>query len=422
MPPNAENGLGAEPARERLERTSSKASARMRLELAWQSANGRHTDCLIAPRLNLGRDRFPPELEAQVMGQPVGHRASHRFSPGELLAAPSDRLCLELPATRFDRHFLRRGLIEPRAGRFYPRGVLAGIVGVSRTDRRPFRLAGVGDGKLLVDLNHPLADRELELTVTVEDIRALPEGHGGRCNEIAAMVSGDGPGMQARWRGQPTDFWSDQPYLRTDPGPDAAFYARPRFVDHLDTTAIAQVRGLYGRLLPEGGRVLDLMTSWHSHLPDSVGAGQVTGLGMNREELEANPVLDERLVHDLNRNPELPFADGSFDAAVCTVSIEYLTRPLEVFREVARVLRPGGRFVVTFSNRWFPPKVIRVWTWLHELERPGLVSEYFLLSALFGNLETWSLRGLPRPQEDKYADRMPFSDPVYAVWAERVGS
>jgi FKBP-type peptidyl-prolyl cis-trans isomerase 2 len=422
MPPGADNGLGAEPAHERLERTSSKAVARMRLELGWQSANARHTDCLIAPRLSLRRDLFPPELEAQVMGQTVGHRASHRFSPGELLAAPDDRLCFELPATRFDRYFLGRGLIEPRAGRFYPKGILAGVDGVSRLDRHPFRVAGVGDGKLLVDLNHPLADRELELTVTVEDIWALPGEHGGRCNDIAVMVCGNGPGMQARWRGQPTDFWSDLPYLRTDAGPDSAFYARPRFVDHLDTTALAQVRGLYGRLLPQGGRVLDLMTSWHSHLPDPIGAGQVTGLGMNREELEANPVLDERLVHDLNRSPDLPFPDAAFDAVVCTVSVEYLTRPLEVFREVARALRPGGRFVVTFSNRWFPPKVIRVWEGIHELERPGLVSEYFLESGLFENLQTWSMRGLPRPEEDKYADRMPFSDPVYAVWAERVGS
>jgi SAM-dependent methyltransferase len=283
-------------------------------------------------------------------------------------------------------------------------------------------VAQVDEGRLLVDLNHPLADKALELAVTIEDIRALPEERGGRGKAVAVMVAGDGPGMQARWRGRPTDFWSDMPYLRTDPGPDAAFYARPRLVDHLDSTAIGQVGGLYGRLIPEGSRVLDLMSSWHSHLPEQIGAGHVTGLGMNREELEANPVLDERLVHDLNREPHLPFADASFDAAVCTVSVEYLTRPMEVFREVARVLRPGGRFVVTFSNRWFPPKVIRIWEDIHELERLGLVAEYFLESGLFEHLETWSLRGLPRPADDKYAGRIPFSDPVYAVWAERIGA
>jgi SAM-dependent methyltransferase len=393
----------------------------MRLELRWESGDGRHTDCLVAPSVNLWRDILPPELERQIMDGPLGHRASHRFSPGELLEPASERNLFELPRGRFNRQFTRRGLTEPRAGRFYPRGILQGVDGIFRMDRHPFRVAEAGPDWLLVDLNHPLADRHLELTVSVEDIWGLPEERGGSCNEIAVMVSGDGPGMQARWQGRPTDFWSDLPYLRTDPGPDTAFYARPRFVDHLDSTAIAQVRGLYGRLIPDGSRALDLMSSWHSHLPETVAAGPVTGLGLNREELAANPALDEHLVQDLNRDPVLPFADAAFDAVVCTVSVEYLTRPLEVFREVARVLRPGGRFVVTFSNRWFPPKVIRVWEGIHEFERPGLVSEYFLESRLFEHLETWSMRGLTRPEDDKYAGQMPFSDPVYAVWADRSG-
>ncbi|MGB5639589.1 MAG: methyltransferase domain-containing protein, partial [Sedimenticolaceae bacterium] len=101
---------------------------------------------------------------------------------------------------------------------------------------------------------------------------------------------------------------------------------------------------------------------------------------------------------------------------ICSLSVEYLIKPFEVFAEVARVLRPGGRFIVTFSNRWFPPKVINVWEAIHEFERPGLVMEYFLRDGMFENLETWSIRGLPRPADDKYADRRQDSDPVYAVW------
>jgi SAM-dependent methyltransferase len=103
---------------------------------------------------------------------------------------------------------------------------------------------------------------------------------------------------------------------------------------------------------------------------------------------------------------------------MCTVSVEYLTHPLAVFSEVARVLRPGGRFVVTVSNRWFPPKAIRVWKELHEFERMGLVMEYFLLSGAFRRLQTQSMRGLPRPADDKYAHQLMHSDPVYAVWGE----
>jgi SAM-dependent methyltransferase len=140
---------------------------------------------------------------------------------------------------------------------------------------------------------------------------------------------------------------------------------------------------------------------------------------MNAEELAANPLLGERLVHDLNLEPRLPFEDQRFDAVVCTVSVEYLTRPFEVFAEVRRVLRPGGRFIVTFSNRWFPPKVIQAWQEAHEFERPGLVLEYFLRAGGFCDLETFSLRGLPRPADDKYADRLAHADPVYAVWGNR---
>jgi SAM-dependent methyltransferase len=124
-------------------------------------------------------------------------------------------------------------------------------------------------------------------------------------------------------------------------------------------------------------------------------------------------------VHDLNLDPRLPLPDEAYDAAICTVSVEYLTRPAEVFAQVRRVLRPGGRFVVTFSNRWFPPKVVKVWQYVHEFERVGLVLEHFLRDGGFTNLETRSMRGLPRSLDDKYADRMAQSDPVYAVWGER---
>jgi SAM-dependent methyltransferase len=161
------------------------------------------------------------------------------------------------------------------------------------------------------------------------------------------------------------------------------------------------------------------MSSWTSHLPPGLSFGSVTGLGLNAEELARNERLTRAMVHDLNENPALPFEDGSFDAVLCTVSVEYLTQPLEVFREVGRVLRPGGCFAVTFSNRWFPPKAVNVWQQLHEYERLGLVSEYFLRSGPFGGVTTHSVRGLPRPQDDKYFGEVPTSDPVYGVWAYR---
>jgi SAM-dependent methyltransferase len=138
---------------------------------------------------------------------------------------------------------------------------------------------------------------------------------------------------------------------------------------------------------------------------------------MNREELEKNEQLRDFEVHDLNENPALPFQDGSFDAVICNASVEYLTDPLAVFKEVGRVLKHAGCFLLTFSNRWFPPKVIAVWEQLHEFERMGLVTEYFLQSERFEKIHTYSIRGLPRPEGDKYYGKMLVSDPVYGVWA-----
>jgi SAM-dependent methyltransferase len=190
-------------------------------------------------------------------------------------------------------------------------------------------------------------------------------------------------------------------------------------VHHLDATALTQIEDLYRRLVPKGARILDLMSSWTSHIAAELEPDQVTGLGMNGDELQANRLLSERLVHDLNLDPGLPLPDEAFDAVICTVSVEYLTKPQEVLAQVRRVLRPGGRFVVAFSDRWFPPKVIKVWQDVHEFERVGLVLEYFLRDGGFSNLQTWTLRGLPRPADDKYADRMAQSDPIYAVWGEK---
>ena len=168
-------------------------------------------------------------------------------------------------------------------------------------------------------------------------------------------------------------------------------------------------------------QVLDLMSSWISHLPEDTGAIRLTGLGMNAEELAQNPRLDERIVHDLNATPVLPFPDNRFDVAMCSVSIEYLVQPVAVLRELGRVLKPGGAAIITFSDRWFPTKAIALWTELHPFERMGLVLEYFRQAGGFRARHSESLRGLPRPPDDKYAGQLAHSDPVFAVWGRVAG-
>lgn len=139
-------------------------------------------------------------------------------------------------------------------------------------------------------------------------------------------------------------------------------------------------------------------------------------MGMNAKELKANPQLSGFTVHDLNENPFLPFDTDGFDTAICTVSIEYLARPLEVMSEVSRVVKPGGIFVCVVSDRWFPSKEISIWSEMHPFERLGLVLDYYFRTGFFEDLHTESVRGLPRPPTDKYVGLTRVSDPIFAVW------
>jgi hypothetical protein len=163
---------------------------------------------------------------------------------------------------------------------------------------------------------------------------------------------------------------------KADPSADAEFYAYPRFVTHIDDAAIASVTRVYRERLPAGGVVLDLMSSWVSHLPEDVAYASVVGHGMNAEELAANPRLSRWFVQDLNIEPVLPLDSGGFDGACLCVSVQYLQRPVEVFREVRRALRPGAAFVVSFSNRCFPTKAVAIWQSLAGPDQQRLVTAY----------------------------------------------
>ncbi|MCU0499964.1 MAG: class I SAM-dependent methyltransferase [Anaerolineae bacterium] len=195
-------------------------------------------------------------------------------------------------------------------------------------------------------------------------------------------------------------------FERQDPTDDDLFYVYPRKVVHIDDHAIQALGELFGRLLPPNGVYLDLMSSWRSHLPETLQPQRVIGLGMNADEMRDNRQLHKSLVHNLNRDPQLPFEAACFDAAFCTVSVQYLTRPFEVFAEVYRVLKPGGVFVVSFSNRCFPTKAIAVWLATTDAQHLALVTRYFEGSAAWREIDS-----------TQKTHRM--SDPLYAVWAKR---
>lgn len=395
----------------------SKISAHFTLQ--WQSDYATHIDSQFIDNLNVWRDFFPAEMETQLDGCCPGDIISHRIGAGEALPAFTKAAVYTVRQQQFNRNFSRQLRLEPRLGRFYPRGIFENIPGNNSSNYQPARITCMDENTITTDFNHPLAAKSLALDSRIMQIWDAGQEHGGRCNDIIEMLTTNGPGMQARHDATATDFFSDDAFARHDPSPDDVFYAKPRLVDHLDRSCSQQIGELYKQLLPHDGKLLDLMSSWVSHLPQQFSTARITGLGLNQHELEQNPVLAETRVHDLNQNPQLPFDDATFDGIVCTAAIEYLVSPAEVLDNLARVLKPGAPLVITFSNRWFPPKAIRVWGSAHEFERIGLVLEYFIQNGAFENLHSYSLRGLPRPPDDKYAGQILQSDPVYAVWGTK---
>jgi SAM-dependent methyltransferase len=175
----------------------------------------------------------------------------------------------------------------------------------------------------------------------------------------------------------PTSRFPAHYFDRYDESLDDLFYVQPRKVVHIDEYAIRQLSALLGEILPASATLLDLMSSWRSHLPAALKPQRVVGLGMNAEEMRENPQLNKFVVQNLNENPLLPFDDAVFNGAICTVSVQYLQQPVQVFAEVQRVLQPNSPFVVSFSNRCFPTKAVTIWTNTDDRQHLALVTSYF---------------------------------------------
>jgi SAM-dependent methyltransferase/FKBP-type peptidyl-prolyl cis-trans isomerase 2 len=386
--------------------------------LKWKSENGIHTDGYQASRINIWRDFLPPFLLDKLKNRQAGERIEVRLNADDALPKFDGKNIFRIKTSQFSPRVNLGKAAQPAVGRFYPKGLLRDVAGVFKENVQPFRCVQVNNGHMAVDFNHPLSGKDLVISALVGKVENKGIERGGTSVDWMETLT-SGPGMQGRWQSRQTDFFNSDAFSRDDEMPDSGFYSEPRYVQHIDDTAIEMVRNTYGRFLKNDMRVLDLMSSWQSHLPENLSFKRLVGLGLNERELKKNPRLSEFIVQDLNLNSELPLASNSFDAVVCSVSVEYLIDPLAVYAEISRVLRPDGYFIVTFSNRWFPSNAIKIWKDLKEFERMGMVLEYFLRSGGFKDLQTYSIRGLPRPHDDKYYPDLWYSDPVYAVWGQK---
>lgn len=384
------------------------------LRVSWKSDNCRHDDYFHCHPVNLWRDILPPRLEEKLLGSREGDQFSIMLNSPPF---PHQKSLVHSLSTARWQHGQTKNhasAVLPRLGRWYPQRYAAGLPGIFSDSIRPMRVIDIDDKSITVDCNHPLAGREIELGVTVGSITCKAKERGGRCFSWLDDATDHGPGMQGLLAGLRPDFSEGDGMRRIDEQIDTRFYQSPRLVGHIDRQASNLLQEFLGNVLSNETELLDLMAGYQSHLPGDF-AGRVTGLGLNDLEMRENPDIQERIVHDLNHSPIIPFADESFGAVLCNMSFEYLIRPDMICREILRILKPNGLLVISVSDRWFPPKVIRLWERLHPFERLGYILDH--LRDSFVNLSTTSYVGWPRPANDPH--RLPNSDPLFLVSARK---
>ncbi len=390
--------------------------------LNWSDSRATHENHMHVERFSVWReaDILPPEIGRAIPGMRTGDHARTNLLDDEILAAWNPTLQVSANPSRFDRRH-RRGIeVEPRLGRFYPQGFFHSVRGILGDVVQPARITRLTPEKMEVDLNHPLARFPLQVQFRLDQVLPGFDRRGGRCiSPLDDLMLH--PGLSAPLtENRDTAYGDDGTGMsRMDERQDQMFYAKPRLIQHLDARALESVNALYRRLIPKQAQVLDFMAAFDSHL-QGVSPRNLHVLGMNAEELAVNGAANDRVIQDLNAAPALTCETDSLDAVLCTASIEYLTRPQEILAETLRVLRPDGLLVIAFSNRWFTTKAIRIWSELHEFERVGMVTQW-LQQAGFARLNTFSSVGWPRPIDDPYAGKTPYSDPVYAAWGFKPG-
>ena len=392
--------------------------AAIEFSLTWSSDVATHTDRSFVEKIDFWRDYFPGNMEEGVTELDVHEMYAEKFAPGTIVPPFLERNIVQFSNKLFAFPGGKKSM-RASPGKFYPKGFAWKALNTFPQDTTPCRIIDATETTLTADINHPLSRFPLTIEAKLTQHLNPANQRGGSINDIAEMITANGPGMQIPSTALRNTLAANYPFQRENEADDDFFYASPRLVHHLDQTARQHVQNTYLRLLKPGTKILDLMSSWESHLPDSLRDCKITGLGLNEEELTQNKQLSNHIVHNLNKYPKLPFPDHSFDAVICTVSIEYLSHPYEVMQEISRVLREQGICVIIVSDRWFPGKQIQPWSDLHPFERQALLLDYFIRDKSFGLLQTESTRGYPRPIDDAHVLSTRYADPIFTVWGTK---
>lgn len=394
--------------------------ARIEVEINWESVDAIHHERRYFHKINFWRDFFPGLLADEIQHSEPMQWVSTRTDSSEHLGNndPARLLTLKWDSNRILK--TKQKLVIPQTGRFYPRNLIDYDTRIYPDDMRPLRIIAQQGGEVVVDLNHPLAGRSIEVRCRVIEWLDDAEEHGGQCHDIVSDTLANGPGMQQALVNARTDFYSQQPFSRLIEDAEAETWNSVREQQLFDETASDQLEDHVSRLIAGSNRVLDLMSSSNSHLANRPNEVSVTGVGLDNTAMSNNPVLDRYHVQDINRIPQLSFADSnSFDLVMLNGAVEYLSDPFAVIAEIHRVLRPGGQVLVGFSDHWLKPKIVSIWQALHPFERPGLVLDYLRQHGGFSQLETFSTRGWPQAENDAMTERRIEADPLFIVTAAR---
>lgn len=306
-------------------------------------------------------------------------------------------------------------------GRFYPGKLFKDDIKSVSELYSLGRMVKSGRENLLVDFNHPLATKDIILTVQIEAIRPTAKKHPKLPTDIITLLGNGGPGMQDRLNECETDFWSEQPFARLDESDDAVFFAEPSLSPFWDSVALTEVSKLYDQLIPDNAVILDLMAGVHSPLQEcAINPRQIICAGLNRIELDNNPVCTERHVLNVNRIKALPFKTAKFDAVLIHAAIEYVTQPATLLKQINRVLKPGGRIIISFTNRYVEEKAIQIWKTIHPFERIGLILAELRKNGHFGSFQALSRHGLPGSGNNLIAGEVADSDPVFLISADKI--
>ncbi|WP_419788316.1 methyltransferase domain-containing protein [Pseudodesulfovibrio sp.] len=340
----------------------------LEFSVSWEKDGIRHEERYIGRKFNPVNDIFPQGMREALEGMSTGQSVTLPYEPRYCIPRFRESKVLHLPLRRLRKKDIHAQPIIPRTGRFYPQGHIDGLLDVYPDTLTPFRLVGLEDDAFIADLNHPLALIPITIEARIQYLEQRDRGTYGSLTHWREATCDWGPGMQTRYKGRPTDFFTPDFFNRQNENETRPIPPMP------DAKARENMETVRNRLISPGMKVLDITA-------------------------------------------ECPLASGSFDAAVAVQTFEYEQQPEDLLQNVADRLQPGAPVIIFFTDQWDSASVLRGWTDLHQFERMGLVLEYLRRAGLDFKAGTVSIRNDWRPKDDpRFIETRGVSDPVYAVY------